>query len=189
MCQMSFSNVFHFHRNLSCPITISSRGKNVHDLLIHVLLEIHLQYQRFAFSYRSCAIHTTQLKSHSYFNRCYLICSWWRHEMETFSALLGICAGNSPVTGEFPIQRSMTRSFDVFFDLCLNKRWSKHRKAGNLRRHRGHYGVTVMKCWYRLQYNFITHFSDIMWGSWHLKAAAGVCLTTYHHYCSFVRWI
>ena len=42
--------------------------------------------------------------------------------METFSALLAICAGNSPVTGEFPTQRPVTRSFDVFFDLRLNKR-------------------------------------------------------------------
>ena len=42
--------------------------------------------------------------------------SWWRHE--TFSALLAIC-------GEFPAQRPMTRSFDVFFDLRLNKRLSK----------------------------------------------------------------
>ena len=46
--------------------------------------------------------------------------SWWRHQMETFSALLAICAGNSPVTGEFPPQRPVTRSFDVFFDLRLN---------------------------------------------------------------------
>ena len=45
--------------------------------------------------------------------------------METFSALLAICAGNSPVTGEFPAQRPVTRSFDVFFDLRLNKRLSK----------------------------------------------------------------
>ena len=42
--------------------------------------------------------------------------------METFPALLALCAGNSPVTGEFPAQRPVTRSFDVFFDLCLNKR-------------------------------------------------------------------
>ena len=27
----------------------------------------------------------------------------------------------SPVPGEFPVQMSMTRSFDVFFDLRLNK--------------------------------------------------------------------
>ena len=42
--------------------------------------------------------------------------------METFSALLAICAGNSP---EFPAQRPVTRSFDVFFDLHPNKRLSK----------------------------------------------------------------
>ena len=34
--------------------------------------------------------------------------------METFSALLALCAGNSPVTGEFPAQRPVTQSFDVF---------------------------------------------------------------------------
>ena len=51
--------------------------------------------------------------------------SWWRHQMETFSALLAICAGNSPVPGEFPAQRPVTRSFDVFFDLRPNKRLSK----------------------------------------------------------------
>ena len=45
--------------------------------------------------------------------------------METFSALLALCAGNSPVTGEFPTQRPVTRSFDAFFDLRLNKRLSK----------------------------------------------------------------
>ena len=41
--------------------------------------------------------------------------SWWRHPMETFSALLALCVGNSPVTGEFPSKRPVTRSFDVFF--------------------------------------------------------------------------
>ena len=46
--------------------------------------------------------------------------------METFSALLAICAENSPVTGEFPAQRPLTQSFDVLFDLRLNKRLSKH---------------------------------------------------------------
>ena len=45
--------------------------------------------------------------------------------METFSALLALCAGNPPVSGEFPSQRPVTRSFDVFFDLYLNKRLSK----------------------------------------------------------------
>ena len=42
--------------------------------------------------------------------------------METFSALLALFAGNSPVTGELSAQRPVTRNFDVFFDLCPNKR-------------------------------------------------------------------
>ena len=46
-------------------------------------------------------------------------------KMETFSALLAIYAGNSPVTGEFPAQKPVTQSFDVFFGLRLNKRLSK----------------------------------------------------------------
>ena len=50
---------------------------------------------------------------------------WWGHQMETFSALPAICAGNSPVPGEFPAQRPVARSFDVFFDLRLNKRLGK----------------------------------------------------------------
>ena len=59
----------------------------------------------------------------------YVVCvytdSWWRHQMEIFSALLAICAGNSPVPGEFPTQRPVTRSFDVYLDLCPNKGLSK----------------------------------------------------------------
>ena len=53
------------------------------------------------------------------------VITWWRHQMETFSALLGIYAGNSPVLAEFPTQRPVTRNFDVFFDLRLNKWLSK----------------------------------------------------------------
>ena len=64
--------------------------------------------------------------------------------METFSALLAICAGNSPVPGEIPAQRPVTRSFDVFFDLRLNNGWVNNSEAGDSRRYRAHYGVTVM---------------------------------------------
>ena len=52
-------------------------------------------------------------------------CRWWRHQMKIFAALLALCAGNSPLIGEFPTQRPVTRSFDVFFDLRLNKRLTK----------------------------------------------------------------
>ena len=42
-----------------------------------------------------------------------------------FSALQGLCARSSPVTGEFPSQRPVARSFDIFFELRLDKRLSK----------------------------------------------------------------
>ena len=50
--------------------------------------------------------------------------TWWRHQMETFCALLALCEGNSPVTGEFPSQWPVPRNFDDCFDLRLNKRLS-----------------------------------------------------------------
>ena len=56
--------------------------------------------------------------------------TWCRHQMEIFSALLAICVGNSPVPGEFPAQKPVTRSFDVFFDLRLNKRLSRESRGG-----------------------------------------------------------
>ena len=65
--------------------------------------------------------------------------------METFPALLAICAGNAPVPGEFPEQMPVTRSFDVFSDLHPNKSWANNGEAGDLRRNRAHYDVTLMK--------------------------------------------
>ena len=62
--------------------------------------------------------------------------------METFSALLAICAGNSPVPSEFPAQRPV--SFGVFFDLHRINDLVNNVEAGDLRRHRAHYDVTVM---------------------------------------------
>ena len=70
--------------------------------------------------------------------------TWWRHQMETFSALLVICAGNSPVPGEFPAQ-SQWRGVLMFSFICVwIKGWVNNRKAGDLRRYFAHYDVTVM---------------------------------------------
>ena len=82
--------------------------------------------------------------------RCYTL-SWWRHPMETFSALLTLCAGNSPVTGEFPAQRPVTRSFGVFFDLHLNKRLSKQSWGWSFATPLRNYDVTLMvsEIWWR----------------------------------------
>ena len=67
------------------------------------------------------------------------------------SALLAICAGNSPVPGEFPTQRPVTRNFDVYFDLRPNKRLSKQlwgwwfeTQSRSLWRHRNVYGTLCL---------------------------------------------
>ena len=61
-------------------------------------------------------------------------------KLKHFSALLAICAGNSPV----PTQRPVARSFDVFSDLRLNNGWVNNHEAGDWSRYRAHYDVTVM---------------------------------------------
>ena len=58
----------------------------------------------------------------------YIFCSaphwpWWRHQMETFSALLALSTGNSPVTCEFPTQRPPTWRFDLHLNKRLSKQW------------------------------------------------------------------
>ena len=75
----------------------------------------------------ACTIKSVQIVRHfaDAIFKCIFLNTWWRHQMETFSALLAFNAGNSPVTGEFPSQRPETRNFDVFYDLLLNKRLSK----------------------------------------------------------------
>ena len=75
--------------------------------------------------------------------------AWWRHKMETFSALLAICAGNSPVPGEFPPQRPVTRSFDVYFDLRPDKRLSKQSLVNSPQkgRWRGAFTISLICTW------------------------------------------
>ena len=70
---------------------------------------------------------------------------WWRHQMETFSALLAICAGNSPVPGEFP-HKGQWRGALMFSMICARiNGWVNNGEAGDLRRNRAHYDVTVMR--------------------------------------------
>ena len=64
--------------------------------------------------------------------------------METFPALRVFCSGNSPATGDFPAQRPVTQSFDVFFLCARIIGGVNNREAGDLRRIRDHYDVTVM---------------------------------------------
>ena len=76
--------------------------------------------------------------------RCRTYISWRRHPMETFSALLAICARNSPVLGEFPGKGQLLEAL-MFSLICVwINDWVNDREAGDLRRYRAHYDVLVM---------------------------------------------
>ena len=70
--------------------------------------------------------------------------SWWRHQMETFSALLAFCAGNSPTPVNSP-HKGQWRGALMFTLICARiNGWVNNREAGDLRRYRTHYDVIVM---------------------------------------------
>ena len=101
----------------------------------------------------ACWIYLRKDKIHLYFlynssslRWCKQLKSWWRHQMETFYALLAICAGNSPVPGEFPAQRPVTQIRALMFSLICTRinGWVNNGEAGHSIRHRAHYDVTVM---------------------------------------------
>ena len=107
--------------------------------------------------------------------------SWWRYQMETLSALLAICAGNSPVTGEFPAQSLGTWRGALMFSLIgvwMNG-WVNNREAGDLRRYRAHYDVIV---------RWITRFACVLFLSGLINEYRflfnGVCSCTVLSYCT-----
>ena len=122
--------------------------------------------------------------------------SWWRHQMETFSALLALCAGNSPVSVNSP-HKGHWRGALVFSFICawIND-WVNNREAGDLRRHRGHYDVNVTvssKVFCGIQLRAISHEvlinslwpSDAIWRQGSRSTLVQVmacCLTAPSHY-------
>ena len=73
--------------------------------------------------------------------------TWWRHQMETFSALLAIYAGNSLFTGKFPSQRPFTRSFDFFLwstvELTMVSWWFETQSRPLWRHCNGNFSFTM----------------------------------------------
>ena len=99
---------------------------------------------------------------------------WWRHQMETFSELLAICAGNSPVPVNSP-HKGQWRGALMFSLICARiNSWVNNGEAGDLRRHRGHYDVIVMLFQYLKKWDLhhhhhhhndsrtLSHWSEIM---------------------------
>ena len=108
---------------LSNKFQTDSRNSRYHTLI--ECIQVHLIFHSVRIIRVESYINPCSIKGPNWNPRHFTDDTWWRHQMETLSALLAICAGNSPVPGEFPAQRPVTLSFDVLFDLRLNKRLSK----------------------------------------------------------------
>ena len=85
---------------------------------------------------------------------------WWRHQMESFSTLLALCAGNSLVSVNSP-HKGQSRGALMFSLICswIND-WVNNREAGEMRRHPGHYDVNVMHHWFWVKLR--PHYSDVI---------------------------
>ena len=83
---------------------------------------------------------------------------WWCEKCITAYRLRYLGA-----TFEFTAQRSVTRSFDVFFDLHPTNGWVNNGEAGDLRRHRAHYVVTVILALPSSQQHCSKYLKDQWW--------------------------
>ena len=72
--------------------------------------------------------------------------------METFSALLALCAGNSPVPVNSPHKGQWRGALMLSLICAWINDWVNNREAGDLRPHRGHYDVNVMKPHHKITY-------------------------------------
>ena len=80
-----------------------------------------------------------------HFSQSFISIVWWRHQMETFSALLALCEGNSPVTGEFPPHKGQECGALMLSLICAwTNYWANNGDTGDLRRHRAHNDVNEM---------------------------------------------
>ena len=94
------------------------------------------------FSFRNSFEGKTR-KCHPHLWSCFPV--WWRHQTDTYSALLAFYAGNSPVTGESP-HKGRWRGALMFSLICAWRNgWVNNREAGDMRRHQAHYDVIVMR--------------------------------------------
>ena len=109
--------------------------------------------------------------------------SWWRHQMETFSALLVICTGNSPAhIGQW-------RGSLMFSLICAwINRWVNNGYAGDLRRYRAHYDVIVMSSSYGGLGTASQHSEQLLSGwCWYTEKLGMAMFYIHKHWPAFIE--
>ena len=103
-------------------------------------ISLKLKCREISFVHNICF--SRPIVSKSCKEHCSNTVTWWRHQMETFFALLAICVGihRSPVTSPHKGQWSGA----LIFSLTWTNSWANNGDAGDLRRYRAHYDVIVM---------------------------------------------
>ena len=123
-CADHFSFIHHAHHRYLGTLVVSLYFQIHISHIVHVALELD-------FSPHS-RLHSVELSP------------WWRHQMETFSALLALCAGNSTVPVNSPHKGQWRGALMFSLIYAWINDWVNNREAGDLRRRRGHYDVIVM---------------------------------------------
>ena len=129
------------------------------SIYIYIYISIHTNIHIYIYTFREYGIRIVGQDDHRHPIFCYChnpqqtemytlkLLTWWRHKMETFSALLALCAGNSPVPVN-SLHKGQWRGALMFSLICVwINDWVNNRGAGDLRRHHGHYDVNVLICW------------------------------------------
>ena len=127
------------------------------------------------------------------------VCSaWWRHQMETFSALLAPCPGNSPVTGEFPHNGQWRGALMFSLIYAWINGWVNNRKAGDFRRNRAHYDVTLMDriklmlhkrvIWPKIPSSRSVSEIEWTWRRWFWKSLQNKDVLQMTFSCEYVAW-
>ena len=118
---------YHVITKQQCRYYLGSMILSCLMLFIHIKLRLWMWGDRYNPEVEMSSCHCRAVVENVY--AFYWKYTRWRHQRVTFLTLLAFCAGNSRITGEYPAQRPVTRSFDVFFDLhpnkWLNKQWRR----------------------------------------------------------------
>ena len=130
-------NMLHFDSNI-VEICSQTDGKPLSERIVSLNINLPLRFDEL----NEQAVYN----KHTNHTQTWFDYSWWRHQMETVSALLAICAGNSPVPVNSPHKGQWCGALMFSMIYARINSWVNNREAGNLRRHPTHCDVIVMLC-------------------------------------------
>ena len=110
--------------------------------------------------------------------------TWWRHQMETFSALLALLWGNHRSSVNSPHKGQWRIDLMCSLTCAWINGWVNNREAGELRLHCAHYDIIVMTAIISILWNGdVLNFSrgnPMIFQLWEMAENAGIYFTFPH---------